>query len=135
MSSPAEIVSAFLRTWEKPGGFAECMPVYFTDATVYENIGMSKAVGIDECMAFANQFMEMSSNGTIRVDVLSAAVNGDVVMNERIDHIVGGDGTVLMSLPVMGIFVIKDGKILEWRDYFDTAGMFKQMAETGAATA
>ena len=46
-------------------------------------------------------------------------------MNERIDTLVIGDVTT--KLPVAGIFKVHDGKITEWRDYFDmgqfTAGM------------
>ena len=38
-------------------------------------------------------------------------------MNERIDTLVIGDATTV--LPVMGIFELKDGKIIKWRDYFD----------------
>lgn len=32
------------------------------------------------------------------------------------------DGSVHKVIPVMGLFRIRGGKIVEWRDYFDTAG-------------
>ena len=40
-------------------------------------------------------------------------------MNERVDTLVIGDAST--KLPVAGIFKIENGKITEWRDYFDMA--------------
>ena len=33
-----------------------------------------------------------------------------------------------VELPVMGVFVVKDGKISLWRDYFDLASYTSQLA-------
>ncbi|MGG2818538.1 hypothetical protein [Pseudomonas aeruginosa] len=30
------------------------------------------------------------------------------------------DGTVFATIRLMGIFVVRDGRIAEWRDYFHT---------------
>ena len=43
-------------------------------------------------------------------------------MNERTD-VITTDGSSV-SLPVMGVFELRDGKISAWRDYFDLA-MFR----------
>ena len=43
-----------------------------------------------------------------------------VVMHERTDVLRRKDG-VEISVPIMGVFEIADGKIATWRDYFDTA--------------
>ena len=47
------------------------------------------------------------------------AASGNEVLTERIDvlHI----GNTEVRLPVMGVFAIVDGRIHEWRDYFDLA--------------
>jgi limonene-1,2-epoxide hydrolase len=52
--------------------------------------------------------------------------DGDVVMNERTDrfHV---DGRWL-ELPVAGVFVLRDGRIAIWRDYFDLDTIMKQLA-------
>ena len=45
------------------------------------------------------------------------AVNGDVVINERTDSFeVEGKR---WDVPVCGVFVIREGKIARWSDYFD----------------
>jgi limonene-1,2-epoxide hydrolase len=54
------------------------------------------------------------------------AANGDLVMNERIDRfLVGGRW---LELPVAGVFELRDGRIVLWRDYFDLETIMKQMA-------
>jgi limonene-1,2-epoxide hydrolase len=45
---------------------------------------------------------------------------GDVVMNECTDVMRRNDGGRL-ELPVMGVFEVRDGRIVVWRDYFDMA--------------
>jgi limonene-1,2-epoxide hydrolase len=49
------------------------------------------------------------------------ATVGNTVLTERVDHLVDAAGKTTMSIPLMGIFVVEDGKIAQWRDYFDTA--------------
>ena len=44
-------------------------------------------------------------------------VDGDTVMNERTDRFeIGGEW---LDLPVAGVFVVRDGRLALWRDYFD----------------
>src|SRR5437899_2144858 len=43
--------------------------------------------------------------------------DGDVVLTERVDNFLVGDTRV--SVPCMGIFQVRDGKIAAWRDYWD----------------
>lgn len=52
-----------------------------------------------------------------RVEMSHIAVNGDVVLTERIDTI--GTRLARAAVPLMGTFVVRNGKITEWRDYFD----------------
>jgi len=33
------------------------------------------------------------------------------------------------DLPVMGVFVLRDGRIAEWRDYFDLQTIMGQMPQ------
>ena len=59
--------------------------------------------------------------GSIGPRRLATAVDhdGPKVLTERIDAFVINGRTV--SLPVMGTFEIRGGKITAWRDYFDLA--------------
>ena len=42
------------------------------------------------------------------------------MLTERLDMIRSADGE-LHGVPVMGTFILRDGKITRWTDYFDTA--------------
>lgn len=120
MPSPAETVEAFLARIGEPGGFVSAVRDWFTPATVYENIGINRTVGIEDNVAFAEQFIASSGSVAIRIETLVAAVTGNRVLTERIDNLVNAAGETTMAIRVMGIFAVEDGKITEWRDYFDT---------------
>jgi len=49
-----------------------------------------------------------------RFEVLETFAKGPMVFNERIDHFTGGP---LRSWHGVGVFFLKDGKIVEWYDY------------------
>ena len=48
-----------------------------------------------------------------------------MVLTERIDRIRTPSG--VQGVPVMGTFVLRDGKIARWTDYWDTALPMKMM--------
>jgi len=122
--TPEETVANFLAMWDGPDGFVDAIRRYFTDRTRYENVGMSFTTGVDEALAFAEGFEAATGKGIrIRVTTLASAVNGNTVMNERIDEVIARDGNVITTIRLMGVFHVSGGKIAEWRDYFDTAGL------------
>jgi limonene-1,2-epoxide hydrolase len=49
-----------------------------------------------------------------RFEVLDTFAKGPMVFNERIDHFMGGP---LKSWHGLGVFLLRDGKIVEWYDY------------------
>lgn len=56
---------------------------------------------------------------TLRVDHLVA--DDRVVMTERTEHFEHRSGTrPSFDLPVMGVFEFEDGRITNWRDYFES---------------
>ena len=58
--------------------------------------------------------------------ILNMAVNGDVVLTERVDSFVRGDDRVVV--PVMGAFEVRDGVNVHWRHYFDMGALKPQAA-------
>jgi limonene-1,2-epoxide hydrolase len=44
-----------------------------------------------------------------------------------VDRFIFGDRA--LSIPVMGAFEIRDGKISAWRDYFDMASFTRQLVD------
>ena len=110
---PEAVVRGFLDAVEQND--AEALRPFFADDVVYHNIPMDPAVGIDAALAFLDSFFGMCDK--LEIETLNLAVEGDVVLTERIDTFTVGEKVA--PLPVMGTFEIRDGKIAAWRDYFD----------------
>jgi limonene-1,2-epoxide hydrolase len=53
----------------------------------------------------------------VRFEVLDTYAKGPMVFNERIDHFTPGGQMPLKSWHGVGVFFLKDGKIVEWQDY------------------
>ena len=52
----------------------------------------------------------------------------DIVMNERFDRFLVAGRWI--EVPVAGLFVLRDGRIALWRDYFDAATYRSQTASS-----
>lgn len=121
LPAPAEVVQTFCDAW--PGSDPGALAAFFTDDAVYHNIPLEPIRGraaIEE--AFAG-FLAMAPQ--IRFETVHLVADGPLVMTERVDHFRSDKGTI--SLPVMGTFEVRDGKIAAWRDYFDLAQFTSQM--------
>ena len=88
-----------------------------TDDCEYDNVPMRKVHGPGGIRETLEPFLA----GCSRVEWLvhHQAATGDVVMNERLDRFEMGERWI--EIPVAGLFVLRDGKIALWRDYFDLA--------------
>jgi limonene-1,2-epoxide hydrolase len=110
---PDALVTQFCKAWTRMD--VDELVSYFTEDAVYHNIPMEAAVGRDAIRQLLTGMGAMIS--AIRFEVHRQVANGSVVMNERTDHITMGDRPI--SVPVVGVFEIEDGRIRAWRDYFD----------------
>lgn len=106
---------------------AEALRPFFTEDVVYHNIPMDPAVGIDEAIAFLQGFFSMCDS--LVIETLHLAVQGNIVLTERVDTITVGER--VGPLPVMGTFEIRDGLICAWRDYFDMAQITAMLSGEG----
>ena len=90
------------------------------DNCVYQNVPFHTARGkknvVKALQAMGKAMTEFD------VEMINIATNGDVVMTERVDTL--GGKFFRAKLPLMGVFVVKNGKITEWRDYFDWSMSF-----------
>lgn len=59
----------------------------------------------------------VSSLKEFKIEIHNMAANENVVLNERSDIFVGR--FFYISLPVLGVFKLRDGKIYQWDDHFD----------------
>jgi limonene-1,2-epoxide hydrolase len=58
-------------------------------------------------------------------EIRHIAASGDVVLTERVDHFLVGGTRV--SVPCMGVFELRDGRIAAWRDYWDLGQFERQL--------
>ncbi len=123
---PAETVDAFIAAWGARD--VDAAVSLAADDVVYENVGMSLTTGRDDLRSVISGFVD----GIDEVDwvVHHQAAHGDVVMNERTDRFRRGD--TWAEVRVLGIFVVRDGRIAQWRDYFDVVDARDQLARLHA---
>ena len=90
-----------------------------TDDFEYDNVPMGKTFGPDGLKNTLTGFFGMCTgiDWQILRQTSSGDMNSGVVLNERDDRVeIHGRWT---TLPVAGVFEIKNGKLTLWRDYFD----------------
>ena len=93
----------------------------------YDNVPMGKSFGPDGLRNTLSGFFAMLDD--VDWQILRQTSSGDTshgtVLNERDDR-VSMKGT-WHSLPVAGVFEVRDGKITLWRDYFDRPTLMEIM--------
>lgn len=51
--------------------------------------------------------------------IVNLLADGDTVMTERQDYQLDGNMKLAFVVPIMGLFKVSGGRIVEWRDYWD----------------
>lgn len=131
MTDPLDIVRRFFVAWEG-GTYRELRGAYesfLADDCVYENSGVPPCRGKAEALAFIDLAQKARDIQAIRVEILHAAVSGNVVFTERWDRHVDSRGAEIYPVKIVGVMELRDGKIQAWRDYFDPAEMMEQLGE------
>lgn len=113
MSRNTQLVTDFCKAWSRldPSELA----AYFTEDGIYHNMPAGPVQGREAIEEFIRGFA--ASWTQTDWEILNLAETGDVVIAERVDRTQAGDKSV--DLPCTGVFTIRDGKIANWRDYFD----------------
>lgn len=106
----------------------ETAALMVTEGFEYDNVPIGKAFGPDGLRATLTGFFGMLD--AIDWQVIRQISSGDLtsgtVLNERDDRVmIAGEWH---SLPVAGVFEVRDGKITLWRDYFDQPTLMKLMS-------
>ena len=63
----------------------------------------------------------LSNLKSARFEMLRSVAMGNIVVNDRIDHFGKEDGSA-DAYHITGVFKVKNGKIVEWRDYMMPTG-------------
>lgn len=103
---------------------------YLSEDCCYHNIPYKPLQGHAEIRRELSHFMGILGGQIL--EIRNQVAEGNVVMNERLDRYPNPPGRAPFELPVTGVFVFRDGKIVEWRDYFDTAQLAEGLGQSGA---
>jgi limonene-1,2-epoxide hydrolase len=120
--TPQETVNTFLQAAEKRDYDTALGLV--TEDIEYHNIPMPPVYGPQGVQDTLE--MLLSTCQGFEVIVHREVASGDTVMNERTDRFL--QNGKWLELPVAGVFVVRDGKVAIWHDYFDLDTIVKQMA-------
>ena len=113
ISENETIVREFIEAWSRldPTELAS----YFTEDGIYNNIPSSAVQGRENIEQFIAGFIRPWESTDW--EIISLIAEDNIVMVERLDKTVVAGKPV--NLPCFGFFELENGKIKEWRDYFD----------------
>lgn len=107
-----QVVNDFCAAWESMD--MEKIYSYAADDIVFHMTEATPAIsGKVALIEGTKQFLAAAKSA--KFEVLRTQAMGNVVINERIDHFDLGE--VKNAFHVTGFFFLKDGKIVQWRDY------------------
>ena len=109
--TPETIVRNFLAAWPRKD-IGELVS-YFAEDAVYHNIPVPPVVGRE---AIRKTFEGFLGAFDIVLDVLHLGTSGNLVFTERVDRFTMNGKK--FDLPVNGVFELRNGKIVSFRDYF-----------------
>jgi limonene-1,2-epoxide hydrolase len=111
-------MNAWGRGWQSLiAGFDQALD----DECVYANLGFPTWHGKKQIMSSMDATRQEFGLEKIVVEYQTVVESGEHVVVERLEHWFGTDGLPLFSKPepAMGIFRVRNGKVIEVRDYFD----------------
>jgi limonene-1,2-epoxide hydrolase len=133
MTPPSEaVVQAFLA--DVNTSYDQVVAAYRRHLTedVAWHTGTELCHGIDECVAHLSRAAEHGISHW-EAEVLLQGSKGDVVFNERVDHIYRVDGSKLAETTVCAVFEVEGDRIARWRDYYDPTALRELIADEAAA--
>lgn len=111
--APRNVVDRFLRALA--AGDRDAAVGLMDESIVYTNVGVSTLRGRKKAARVVD-LLNRPGMG-FGVHTFTSATDGDAVLTERVDEI--AIGPVRMRFWVCGKFIVVDGGITLWRDYFD----------------
>ncbi len=108
------LVTEFCKAWELRD--VEKLVPYLSEEIEYQIWeGGAEVNGIQEFRDMIGPFLD----GTIKVEweIFRSQAMGVMVINERYDHFLREGDEDDWHFPVTGVFIVKDEKIVYWKDY------------------
>lgn len=132
LKTPEQVVRAFFHRWDDG---MDAMEQAFRDtmagACVWGNTGFPDCHGPEESVGMLRQMREALPVAVVKGEIVKTVVQGRDVVVERIDHLLREDGSAILTMKVLGILAVQDGKIVEWREYADASALGALMTKGG----
>lgn len=120
--TPLETVNTFMAA-AAARDYDRALPLLAEDVE-YHNMPIEPVVGRDAVREQLEFLLARTTESEWKVH--REVRSGDTVMNERTDRFLV-EGTWI-DLPVAGVFVVRDGVIAIWHDYFDLQTVLNHLA-------
>jgi limonene-1,2-epoxide hydrolase len=124
MTDAVAVVEAFVKAWERNDP-DEIISLFDDDCVWYDSVPSEPYRGRATILAMLQRYSRHIAD--IEIEVLNQAVAGDVVFQERIDR--GTRDGKPFAVQAVCVFKVKDGKIIENRDYWNPGGYARKAAE------
>ena len=134
MADPEGIVRNFYKAWDSMG-FREAFQQYLHPDVVKEDSGFGATPGKAMTMQGLEAYLETFQRPYARVEIHNLAVNGNTVLTERTEYCENRETGDSYTGHLMSVFVIEDGQIIRWADYYDPSSyQFGKAMPRGPAT-
>lgn len=120
--TPSSVARQFMKLME-PLNYEEALKLVAADCEYTNPPPIGTVHGPAAIRAVLEPFFGPTRENEFRI--VREAASGDTVFLERLDRHLFGDTWV--ELPVTGVFVVRNGLITTWRDYFDAATLMSQL--------
>jgi limonene-1,2-epoxide hydrolase len=122
MTKNETVIREFIQAWSRLNPVE--LAGYFTDDGIYQNMPIEPVQGREKIEEFIRGFL--SSWTETHWDIVNIISEGDLVVAERVDRTMVQEKSVELSC--VGVFVLEEGKIKVWRDYFDLGTYMNAMS-------
>lgn len=112
---PRDVVIGFCNAWDRRS--IDDVLSFMAPEIVYQNVPLPVMHGRDEAAKFLIPLLRNAIKIEFKLLNIAVSKSGDEVLTERLDRLHFPTGVV--DIPLMGIFVVRGGKITAWRDYSD----------------
>ena len=121
MSPEEQVVRGVFEAFEQgPASLIAAKRRLFDVHAVWWNSGRGELRGLQAIVDATPKLFELTGAAYLRAeDIRTLIVHDDSVIVERTDTLYRSDGSKVVSVPAFGIVRIKNGKVVEWRDYCD----------------
>ncbi len=128
VSSPLAVVNAMISAIEAKD--IDAAVALMSEAISYENMPMRPMTGRLVVAKVLQSFLTPAEE--VDWQIVSEIERDDMVFNERLDRFkINGQW---LELPIAGVFKVRDGKVVLWRDYFDMATYSDQLKKITNST-